>query len=175
MNWNKLFTGKKPALFLFVIMGLLLQSCWFYSFTGASIPPQAKTISIQYFANNAPIVNPTLSQNLTNVVKDKFASQTNLSLIPRNGDLQIEGEITNYSVQPMAIQGNDQAALNRLTITVNVRFTNKFAEAQNFETNFSRFEDYPSTKSLSSVQDELIETINKALSEDIFNRSVANW
>ncbi len=166
---------NKIILIVVTVICLSVQSCGIYSFTGASIPPQAKTISIQYFANNAPIVNPTLSQSLTNVIKDKFTSQTNLSLIPRNGDLQFEGEITNYSVMPMAIQGNDQAALNRLTITVNVRFTNKFTESQNFETSFSRFEDYASSKSLNSVQDDLIETISKALADDIFNRSVANW
>lgn len=163
------------SLFLLLILASTMQSCWFYSFTGASIPPEAKTISIQYFRNNAPIVNSTLSQNLTDVVKDKFTSQTSLTLTPKNGDLQIEGEIINYSVQPMAIQGNDQAALNRLIITINVRFTNKFNESQNFETTFSRFEDYASSQNLNSVQDALTESINKALAEDIFNRSVVNW
>lgn len=152
-----------------------MSSCGIYSFSGASIPPGAKTISIQYFPNNAPIVNPTLSQAFTDALKERFVTQTNLAMIPRNGDLQFEGEITNYSVQPVAIQGNDQAALNRLTITVNVRFTNKLVEAQNFEASFSRFLDFPSSQSLASVQASLIEEINKALADDIFNRSVANW
>jgi hypothetical protein len=160
---------------ILVFLLLVMQSCGLYSFTGASIPPEARTISIAYFANNASVVTPTLSQDFTNLLKDKFSSQTNLSIIQKSGDLSIEGEITGFSVQPMAIQGNDQAALNRLTITVNVRFTNKFSESQNYETAFSRFEDYPSTQSLSAVQATLIEQINKALVEDIFNKSVANW
>lgn len=163
-----------PILF-FLLLAAMLSSCGFYSFTGASIPPEAKTISIAYFPNNAPIVQPSLSQNLTDVIKDKFSSQTSLSLVPKNGDLHIEGEITNYVVLPVAIQSNDQAALNRLTITVSVRFTNKFNETANFETTFSRYEDYPSTQSLNSVQEALIESINKALADDIFNKSVVNW
>ncbi|MHC1708709.1 MAG: LptE family protein [Bacteroidales bacterium] len=163
----------KTILFILVLAGL--SACGVYSFTGASIPPGAKTISIQYFPNNAQIINPTLSQSFTDVLKDKFVTNTNLAMVPRNGDLQFEGEITAYTVSPQAIQGNDQAALNRLTITVNVRFTNKYAENQNFESTFSRFVDFPSSSSLSSVQESLIEEINKALAEDIFNKSVANW
>ncbi len=166
---------RSVRILLFLMLAAIMQSCWFYSFTGASIPPEAKTISITYFPNNAPIVQSSLSQNLTDVIKDKFSSQTSLSLIPKNGDLHIEGEITNYVVTPVAIQSNDQAALNRLTITISVRFTNKYNESANFETTFSRYEDYPSTQSLNSVQDALIESINKALADDIFNKSVVNW
>ena len=156
-------------------MAFLFQACGIYSFTGASIPPQAKTISVQYFPNNSPTVVPMLSQLFTESLKEKFSNQTSLDLIPKNGDLQFEGEITNYQVTPVAIQGNDQAALNRLTITVNVRFQNKYAEAQNFETSFSRFVEFPSSQSLDAVQQSLIEEINTALCEDIFNKSVANW
>jgi len=162
-------------LVVLMLLTISLQSCGVYSFTGGIIPPEAKTVSVLYFKNNAPIVNPTLSQSLTDVVKDKFSSQTNLSLIPKNGDLHFEGEITNYSVQPVAIQSNDQAALNRLTITITVRFTNKFDETKNFESVFSRYEDYPSSQSLNTVQDGLMETINKALADDIFNKAVVNW
>ncbi|HRY31720.1 MAG TPA: LptE family protein [Bacteroidales bacterium] len=158
----------------FVLM-LAAASCGIYSFSGASIPPEAKTISITHFPNNAAIVNPSLSQAFTDMLKDKFTNQTSLSLVTRNGDLQIEGEITGYNVQPVAIQGNDQAALNRLTVTVNVRYQNKYAESQNFESSFSRFADFPAAQSLSSVQQTLLEEINKALVEDIFNKSVANW
>ncbi|MCX6270157.1 MAG: LptE family protein [Bacteroidetes bacterium] len=122
----------------FIVLSLGLTSCGFYSFTGASIPPEAKTISIQYFPNNAPTIVPTLSQTFTDMLKDKFTNQTSLKLIPRNGDLQLEGEITKYEITPVAIQGNDQAALGRLTITINVRFQNKYSEAQNYESSFSR-------------------------------------
>ena len=146
-----------------------------YSFTGASIPVQARTLSVDYFTNQAPLVVPTLSQTLTDALRDRFTSQTSLEIINRGGDLAVEGEITGYSTQPVAIQGNEQAALNRLTITVRVRFVNKFDEKQNFEQNFSRFEDYPFNANLNSVQDGLIQQIVDALVDDIFNKAVVNW
>lgn len=154
---------------------IFLQSCGVYSFTGASIPPEAKTISIQQFPNNAPLVNPVLSQLLTDALRDKFSSQTNLSQIPVNGDLAFEGSITDYRTQPVAITGDQTAALNRLTVSVRVIFTNRFDEKQNFETTFSRYEDYESTQSLSEVEEQLVGLIIEALVQDIFNRSVVNW
>jgi hypothetical protein len=146
-----------------------------YSFTGASISPSVKTISIAYFQNKATLVVPTLSRDFTESLKDYFTSQTNLSLVDRNGDLRIEGAITGYAVSPVAIQGNEQAALNRLTITVAVKFTNTTDEKQNYETNFSRYQDYSSSQQLVAVQATLIEEINKQLVQDIFIKSVANW
>jgi len=146
-----------------------------YSFTGGNIDPKIKTISIQYFPNNASIVQPTLSQAFTETLRDKFSSQTKLTLINKGGDLNIDGSITGYFTQPVAIQGNETAALNRLTITVNVKFSNKSDEKQNFEQTFSRFEDFQSSQSLSSVEETLIKDINEALVEDIFNKAVVNW
>ena len=98
-----------------------------------------------------------------------------MSLINKGGDLNFEGSIVGYSVSPVAIQSNDAAALNRLTITVNVKFTNKKNEKQNFETSFSRFADYSSSQNLSAVEDQLIKDINTQLTQDIFNKSVTNW
>ena len=154
---------------------LFISGCGVYSFTGASIPPEAKTVSIQYFENNADLVEPTLSQTLTDALRDKFASQTTLDLVNRDGDLQLEGEITSYRTQPIAIQGDQTAALNRLTIAIKVNYVNSFDESKNFESTFSRYEDYSSTSDLNSVQATLIETINEALVEDIFNKAVVNW
>jgi len=146
-----------------------------YSFTGGSIDPKIKTISIQYFQNNAPIVQPSLSQAFTEALRDKFSSQTKLVLVNKGGDLNIAGSITGYSTQPIAIQGNETAALNRLTITVSVKFTNIIDEKQNFEQSFSRYSDYQSSLSLSAVEETLIKDINEILVEDIFNKSVVNW
>ncbi|MFH0757519.1 MAG: LptE family protein [Bacteroidota bacterium] len=146
-----------------------------YSFTGASISPEVKTISINNFPNKAMLVVPTLSRNLTEALQNYFTSQTNLILVDRNGDLTLEGSITGYAVQPQAISGNEVAQLNRLTITVQVKFTNKFDEKQNFESNFSRYLDYPSSQNLISVQDNLIAEINDQLVQDIFNKAVVNW
>jgi outer membrane lipopolysaccharide assembly protein LptE/RlpB len=163
----------KSIFLIFTIV--LLNGCGFYSFTGASISPDIKSISIQQFPNLAPLVQPTLSQVFTLALRDKFVSQSNLSLVQTNGDLNIEGEITGYSNQPIAIQGNQQAALNRLTITVKVRFFNKQDNKQDFESSFTRYRDYSSQSNLSEVESGLIEEINKDLVEDIFNKSVVNW
>jgi len=147
-----------------------------YSFTGASISPDVKTISILYFPNNASLVVPELSQSLTAALKDYFTSQTNLVLVDRNGDLNIEGSITDYSVRPIAIQGNETAAMNRISITITVKFTNKKNEKQNFDNvSFTRYQDYQSSLSLSTVQDGLIKDINDQLVQDVFNKSVVNW
>lgn len=157
---------------VFLVTGSCRMS---YSFTGASISPEVKTISIGYFQNKALLVVPTLSRNLTEALQNYFTSQTNLILVDRNGDLNLEGSITGYAVQPQAISGNEVAQLNRLTITVQVKFTNKFDEKQNFESNFSRYLDYPSSQNLVSVQDDLITEINDQLVQDIFNKAVVNW
>lgn len=166
---------KKIKFFLFSITLLLINGCGVYSFTGASISPDIKTISIQQFPNLAMLVQPTLSQSFTMTLRDKFASQTNLNVLQNNGDLNIEGEITGYTNQPVAIQGNQQAALNRLTITVKVRFTNKKNNKQDFESTFTQYRDYSSQSNLSAVENDLIKEINTDLVEDIFNKAVVNW
>lgn len=146
-----------------------------YSFSGASVSPDVKTVSIQTFRNNATLAPPTLSQSFTEALKDIFTSQTNLGIISQPGDLNFEGDIINYITSPVAIQSNDQAALNRLSITVSVKFTNKKDEKQNFETTFSRYADYSSSQSLNAVQSQLIDDINKELVQDIFNKAMINW
>ena len=160
------------TVFLLVIIS---PGCGVYSFTGASIPPEAKTISVLYFPNKAAMVQPMLSKNVTEALQDKFRSESSLSIVQRNGDLAVEGEITGYDTQPIAIQGNQVAALNRLTITVNVRFRNRFEEKANFETTFSRYRDYTSSKSLSSAEQELLPAMLEELVQDIYNKCVVNW
>ena len=161
---------------LLILILFVMPACRMsYSFTGASISPNVKTVAIPYFQNNAPLVVPTLSRTLTDALRDYFTSQTNLNEVDRNGDLLVEGNITNYVVQPVAIQGNETAAMNRLTITVSVKFTNKTDEKQNWETSFSRYLDYSSSVSLSSAQDGLIKGISDQLVQDIFNKAVVNW
>ena len=146
-----------------------------YSFTGASIPEDVKTVSIKTFQSYAPLANANLSQTFTEALKDKFLSQTNLDLVTKNGDLQFEGSITGYNVTSVAIQANETAALNRLTITVKVAFTNTKDSELDFESNFSRYTDYESSQNLSSIEDGLITEINEQLTQDIFNKAVSNW
>ncbi len=165
---------KKSLLFIIPLL-FLLPSCWWYSFTGASIDPEIKTYSVGYFTNNAPLVQPTLSQSFTDALKEKIAAQTDLIMVNNNGDVHFEGEITGYSTQAVAIQGDDRAALNRLTITIKVRYYNKNNEDDNFESSFSRYQDYESSISLSAVEGNLIEEINEQLVEDIFNKAFVNW
>jgi len=169
---RKVFT---PLLIVSVLAVFVLNGCS-YSFTGASISPSVKTISVSYLPNNALLVQPTLSRTLTETIRDKFISQSSLSLVNTNADLNIEGEITGYTTEPIAITGDQQsAALQRLKITVNIRFSNKQDPAQDFETSFTRFQDYDSRKQLSEVEAALIDIITNELAQDIFNKAVVNW
>lgn len=152
-----------------------MWGCGVYSFTGASIPPQAETISVDYFPNDAPLVQPTLSQVFTDALQDKFMRQTNLRMIDGVGHLHFEGSITGYNTQPVAITGDDRAALNRLTISVRVVFLNEYDDEAGFERSFSRYYDYDSNLSLSQVENAAIEQIVSELAEDIFNQAVVNW
>lgn len=159
----------------FILITIFFTGCKVYSFTGAAISPDVQSVSIQYFPNNAPIVNPNLSSSFTEKLKDKFITQTNLNLVQSQGDLDFSGAITGYNTQPIAIQENETAALNRLTITVNVKFVNKKDTKQDFEASFSRYADYDSQQSLTAVEDELVRVINEQLVDDIFNRAIINW
>ena len=155
----------------FVFMGCKVN----YSFTGTSIPENVKTVSVKTFQNFAPLTNVNLTQTFTEALKDKFISQTNLNLVSADGDLQFEGAITGYNVTSVAIQGNETAALNRLSVTVKVTFTNTKDEKQDFESSFTRYADFESSQNLSSVEDELLLDINDQLTQDIFNKAVSNW
>lgn len=146
-----------------------------YSFTGASIPVEAKTISISQFPNYASTVNPQLSQKIYDGLQQMFSSQTSLNVSPSEGDLQISGEITNYGTKASSISSSDNVASNRLTVTIRVKFTNRFDPKANFEQSFSRFKDYNASLDLSAVESSLVSEIVTELCEDIFNKSVVNW
>lgn len=160
---------------LFLFFGVFFSSCGVYSFTGASVPAGAKTMSVQYFTNKAKIVEPTLSAVFTNALRDRFTSQTNLKMVARNGDIALEGEITGYRTTPVAIQADQTAALNRLTITVNVRFSSRLEPSKDFETTFSQYIDYPSTENFNNIKNGLIKKIVNDLTDNIFNKAMVNW
>ncbi len=136
---------------------------------------EAKTISVQFFSNNTTLGSPSISQKFTEKLRDMVSAQTNLALMKQNGDLEFEGSITDYNIAPVAIQSTDQAALNRLSMTVNVKFKNKFDATKNFEQAFTRFADYKTSSSLSAEEDNLLLEINRQLTEDIFNKAFNNW
>lgn len=168
--------NKRFHIFLVVCLAIGLTSCKIkYSLDGASIPIEAKTISVTFFANNTTLGSPSISQKFTEKLRDMVSTQTRLALMKQNGDLQFEGAITDYNISPVAIQSTDQAALNRLTITVNVKYTNKFDATKNFEQAFTRFADYKTSSSLSTEEDKLLIEINRQLTEDIFNKAFNNW
>ncbi len=151
----------------------LLSSC--YSFTGTNLPPQVKTIQIKTFPNYAPTVNPNLSQAFTNALRDYFQRRTTLSPTNEDGDITIEGEITDYEINPVSEVSGNQAAESRLTVTVKLRYFVKYDKAQNFERSYTEYEDFDRNKSLSSVQDDLVKSIDDKLVQKIFNDTVANW
>jgi hypothetical protein len=161
---------------LILLLTVLINACSVrYSTTGASIPEAAKTISVLYFPNRADIVNPGLSSEFTESLKDKFISQTKLEMISDSGDLSFEGEITQYYTRPAAISGDETASLTRLTIGIKVIFTNELEPDKNFESTFSHYEDFDADQSLEQVEGELIPQILEKIIEDIFNRAVVNW
>jgi len=163
------------SLFIFILLFCFCSCRINYSFSGASISPEMKTVSVQFFQNQAPLFQPALSTVFTESLKDRMISQTNLELINGLGDLDFQGEITNYTTSPLAIQGNETAALNRLTISVHVKFTNAKNPKLNFDKTFSEFTDYESTITLSSIEGELIQQIVDKLTEDVFNVAFTNW
>lgn len=158
------------------VVGVFTTGCKIgYSFTGANLSPDIKTFTVYYFPNRARLVNPTLSQNFTEQLKEKLQRQTSLDELANNGDIEFEGQITGYEVRPMSIQKGDQAAQNRLTITVKVKYTNSKVPDESFERSFSGFSDFDSTNTLSDIEGAIVPDILKKLNEDIFNATIANW
>lgn len=154
----------------------LLHSCGIYSFTGTSIQPDVKTVTINYFEYLAPKVNPSLSNMLTEAMQEKFIKLTKLELVDIDGDLEIIGAVTGYDVKATAITANEQAAQNRLTVTVKIEFINrKYPEESQENKSFSAYQDFDATQSLDAVEATLCEDIVEQLCEDIFNGTVANW
>lgn len=146
-----------------------------YSLSGASIPPDAKTFSVAYFPNNAPMVAPILSATLTDELTQRFATRTSLVQVEEGGDFAFEGEIVGYSSTTSSVSSGDYALQNRLTITVKVKFTNAIDDKMSFNKNFSAYADYDSTKLLTEVEGELITQIVEQLVTDIFQAAASNW
>jgi hypothetical protein len=166
---------KKIIAFLFIICSL--QSCGTYSFTGADIDySTTKTFQVNYFKNNAPIVEPGIERDFTLQLQDILLNQTNLDLVNSGGDLVFEGEIVEYYIAPITATSQSTAAQNRLTISVNVRFYNTKEELKDFDQRFSFYFDYGgSSQLIGSQKEEAISVIFERITQDIFNVSLANW
>ena len=176
-SWkSRYFKSKIAVMVAALACPLLFGGCSVkYSLSGASIAPEIQTVSIARFPNNALLVAPILSSTLTDALQDRFTRQTRLAVVPENGDLRFEGEITNYTSTPAAVSGEEMAVMNRLTITVRVRFTNAFQPEFNYDKTFSAFSDYSSSRLLQEAEPTLIPEIVDQLVENIFNDAVSNW
>lgn len=159
---------------LAVVLPVVVPGCGIYSFSGASTTG-LRTVSIQYFQNRASLVQPGLSQAITDELTDKCKAQTNLAIVNGLGDANFEGEIIDYNTRPHTVSADATAAVNRFTIAVRVKFTNVADPEKSFEQTFSRYEDYSSLSNLSEVEAELSEKIVEMLVEDIFNAAFVNW
>jgi hypothetical protein len=176
LNLKNLQQLKGLLLIFLIILFMSVSGCKVsYSFSGASISPQVKTLSVQYFQNRASLVQPGLSQYITDALMDKCKSQTSLKNVNGIGDVNFEGEITDYNTRPLTVAADAQAAMNRFTITVKVKFTNSVDPDLSFEQTFSRYQDYNSNIDLSQVEKDLSAKIVEQIVEDIFNQAFVNW
>ncbi|MES2689373.1 MAG: LptE family protein [Bacteroidota bacterium] len=167
---------RNAFIYICITAGLyLLTGCGIYSHTGASVPPDAKTFSVAYIPNQASIVMPTLSQVLTEKLKTKFINETTLKLTQTEGDVQFSGKIVSYNTAPVGVQGNDQNAVNRLTVVVEITYVNTKDEKQNFSQQFTQFVNYPAEQNFTSVEADLVAKVTDILAQDIFNKAFVNW
>lgn len=156
---------------------LLLAACTIsYKFNGTNINYDLiKSITIQDFTNHAPMVYAPLTITFNEKIKDVYTKQTRLNLVKRNGDLELEGEITGYDLTPMAVSTNSLASETRLTLRINVRYTNNTNHDEDFEQSFSAYRNFDSNKLLTEVQDQLIDELVDEICDNIYNATVANW
>lgn len=176
MTMKRTIISALCAVAALVVTAFIVQSCGIYSFTGTSIQPDVKTVTINYFEYTALKVNPSLSNQMTEGLQEKFRKLTKLEQVDMDGDLEILGAVTGYDVKATSVGANEQAAMNRLTVTVKVTFINRKYPEDNFENKgFSAYSDFDAMQSLESVEAGLCEEIVEKLCEDILNASVARW
>ena len=160
---------------LLVLLLIIFQSCWKYSFTGVN-DLKAETFQVNYFQNNSALIEPGLDRDFTLALQDLITNQTSLGLVTSNGDLVYEGEITEYRISPTTATADNRAAQNRLTISVQVRFYDKSNPDEDLEQRFSFFYDYPGSSQLVGAQKTTAhEEIFERITQDIFNATLAKW
>ncbi|MCC6720618.1 MAG: hypothetical protein IT243_00320 [Bacteroidia bacterium] len=162
----------KPILYILIACQFAIFGC--YSFQGASIPPDVNTFSVGFFENKAAIVNPSLSNTFTEKLKDKM-NNTRLNFIRENGDFSFSGYITEYIVEPIAMQGDANTTKNRLKISINVKFECIKHPEKNFEQTFSNFQDFDANKNFSTLENDLVKEITNQIVQEIFNKAAVNW
>lgn len=176
MAWSGNIFKKIATVILMSVVAVSIQSCGIYSFTGTAIQFDVKTITINYFDYTAMKVNPALSNQITEALQEKFLRLTRLEQVDMDGDLEISGAVTGYDVKATAVTASEQAATNRLTVTIKISFTNrKYPEDDIPDKSFSAYADFDAMQPLDAVESSLCEEIVEQLCEDIFNATVARW
>lgn len=165
-------SGFKIIIFAFLF---IVSSCKYYNFTGTG-KIDANTFQVNYFQNNAPLIEPGIERTFTLELQEIIQNQTNLNLVSQGGDLLYEGEIVDYRIAPMTATADQRAAQNRLTVTVMVRFSNNKKEEDNFEKRFSFFHDYPANEQMAGSRLTIaLDEIFERITQDVFNESLAKW
>jgi Lipopolysaccharide-assembly len=160
-----------------IFLCIFMSSCHVnYSLSGASIPDYAKTFSVQYFKNQAQLAGPTIAQGFTDALRNYIASHSRLSLT-QAGDLDFQGDVSGYSIAPVTASSSApaQSATTRLTITIDVTYTDKKDPKKCFSTSFTRYADFPSSQNISAVQNDLITQIDNQLIQDVYDKAFNNW
>lgn len=155
-------------------LSIVIASCGVYSPYGAATSG-ASTFSVEYFETVHPLVSASTAITMSEALIDRVQRQSTLQLIDVQGELKFEGKVIGWTVQPINVQGDETAGSNRITITVDVIFTNTIDEKLSFQRKFSRFYDLPSSQDIHSQTDLVVEEISALLSQDIFNASLGNW
>ncbi len=174
-SWRSAVSKRQWAIACCIVPLALLNSCRVnYGLTGGD-PGEARTVSVELIEARAPLATPLSAQVLTETLRDLLLAQTPLKLRSEEGDVQYSGALVGYDVQPVNIQANESAALNRLTMTVSVTYRNTLDPKKNAEFTVARFSDYNSTQDLVTVEEQLARDIGKQLAQDIFDRTLGNW
>ena len=161
--------------FIYIPFLLIINSCGFYTFSGASISNEVKNIKINYFVNEAENFKANLDRDITQKLTDIIIDQTNIGINNDNYEIEINGKIISYDVSPISISSNDIANQNRLSISVNIDFKNYIYEKKNYNQKFTRYVDYKSDQNLEEIENELIDQILEEICIDIFNKTFVNW
>ncbi|MFW6044067.1 MAG: LptE family protein [Marinilabiliaceae bacterium] len=170
-NISRWITGSLFSLILIFSGGCAVQ----LTFDGASIPENVNTASVQNFENQASYVNPVLSQNFTEALKDRIIDGSRLRLADGTGDVNFSGTITRYETEPLSIQSDAVSSETRLNVTIDVRYENAKDPDESWESSFSAHRDFPSNQNINAIEGELMDEIIEELTDNIFNKAFADW
>lgn len=176
MNYTKTYYKIKTST-IYLLIVILLTGCTIsYKFNGASIDyTKTKSISIADFTNSAELVHPPFASQFSEKLREIYTRNTRLQVIKKNGDMNIEGEIIEYNLTPLAVGADAYASKSKLTVTINVRFSNKKNPSDDFEKKYSAYETFDTSTLFTSIQEDLSTKIIESIVDNIYNETVAKW